>query len=1149
MTTKNYEIKQKQEEIKRKPLETGSVIKGNKHIYKLESYIGKGGTSLVYRARTNEGLVVILKEYYPILNKRISRENSKLCVPEELKDVYVSFMEHEKRSYELSRRFIAENRKSNDPHSWNYIEAFEENNTYYQVCQDVEGNSLDKILRDRIWKLESMNDYVQLGLLMISAVRNIHNMGYVHCDLKPENMYVVSSNPPIFRCIDFGSAVPVGSMKIISSTYRYAAPQINFDFSQKLKSVDILGGIQYSFDIYSILAILYQEITGKIAKERKNRNAALFDRKTTEFVNVESRQLLNISDEAIEKLNRVFKKGMEPTKGLSYGNLEEFEKDLLEIQSLLANKVYLHSISKRDVLPRINSDDEERTIFKKAIDTDITLTYFAVEKGEDYLKTCAQFFKYCEEVNRKAKLAPVMFRNSLKNTLLALPFGTEEKEVQEEDLFAKLARLDESYFILILGYQYNSKDADLLDRLSSHKYTKYFFFGEELQWQETSEKFGKVFHIKNSSSEQKLITNFNGIPLKYFISVPNYGINKAVLHEISDIDMGVVDDLCREENLYKFGDMYFVNPKLFALSQKKIELNDEMCLEIIRVFLRAAKKDNYWCINQYQKFTRNDLDICKELLLKTKCSQESADTLSEIYCCVDKERLGGVLKNLYEDYFKACQNETRIEIKNNSESKKEETEDKELRNYLYVLGNNVYEFASLFSRSGNGKKDLKNYRQILFELTKQPELLVQNYFDSKQFDKVVETTTMLIELFELYGEDFKKSIEECYEQRAKAYFKLEEYINAEKDYTKLIQRGVKTYKVCVGRANVYNEMKKYKEAENDYLYAIKKNNKDASVFVNLGTLQIRLRKFENAAESIERALDLDPDNAWAWWRRGELYERTGNYKEAEKSYLMATEKDETKNMFWVELAALQVNLNKCEEAEKNIRKALELEANDGYAWCVRGNIFFRRSDYINAEKYYLESINRDDHNSVFFSNLVRAQIKLKKWKQAETNILIAIKLDSKSATVLETGGDLYYSLDDLEKAKELYKAAIKLNPWTAESWNKLGKTYYKQYDYLKSEECLEKALKMPNVRINCLYDLAKLKCAMHKWTEAEGLYRRIINIDSTYHQAWNGLGDIYSDQGDLKTALHYYEQALKLDPNNEVYKEDVAITREELGLQ
>ena len=1230
METKGYDLRNNAhyEGFKREPLEIGSIIKGTKASYKLERFIGKGGTSLVYRARTSEGLVVIIKEFYPIFNQSIQRRGKELWVAEELRETYKSFMDHEKKVYELSKDFIAKERSSNDPHSWNYIEAFCENNTYYQVCEDVEGVSLDKILKDKRWKLEDMSDYIQLGLAMIPAIHSVHRMGYVHCDLKPENMYVVASNPPVFRCIDYGSAVSEGSTQIISSSYKYAAPQIPFSNKGELIGTYISGGVQYSFDIYSVLTILYQEITGKSVKECVKENEYFFDREKTDFVDKEKRKLLNISDEALLRLNLIFRRGLERTSSkLQYNTLDEFENDLLEIKSMLENKVYLHSVSTKGVLPRIDPDPETEAIFKNAIEADVTLTYFAVEEGEDYLKTCAQFFSYCAHTNRRAKLVPVMFRNSLKDTLLALPFGTKQKEVQEEDLFAKLARLDDSYYILILGYRYKKNEEDkahkddreILKRLSEHKYTKYFFFGEKVQERDVHEKFGKVFWVDSLSSEQKLITNFRGIPLKYFVTVPNYGICKAVLQEFPEIDMNVVEELCREENLYKFGDKYYANPKLLGLSQRKEELNDEVYLESIRIFLSASKKEVYRCMNQYQKFTRNDLDICKELLLKTKCSQESSDTLSEIYSSVDKERWGGALKELYESYFENCQNET--------------------RNYLHVLGDNIREFCFLLNKIGDKKSNLKKYNKILFEVTKDPELWIGTYFRKKQFDKVITTTTMLIELYELYGGIFKYSIDEYYEKRAEAYLELGDTTNAEKEYTKLIQRGVKKETVYVGRARVYEKLRKlncaeedyttniniypnswyawayrgqfydsikgeYQKSESDFYKAIeicnenidrlKHQKKDVQdiliewdknssiLYAKLAGTQIHLKHWKDAEISIAIALKLDSNNGSAWNEKGNLYNEYQDYTNAEISYLIASKK-KNDSVILSNLAEAQINLKKWEDAKKNIQKSLELDPSNARAWSCKAALYHEKKDYANAEFYYLGALEKNKYDCVILNDLVNLQIELEHWEDAEKNIQTILTLEPNNARAWNQKGNLrcgqeryaeaewaYKIALELEKNNEIFKENLcklyeilerksvniyqenkkKLND--AASWYLKGISYKKQKEYQKAEECFRKSVELVPKKIEYLFELANVKKMHHNKKEidlAVSFFEKIIDIDLTYHQAWNGLGDIYSDQGDLKTALFYYEQALKLDPNNEVYKEDVTITREELGLQ
>jgi Tfp pilus assembly protein PilF len=72
-----------------------------------------------------------------------------------------------------------------------------------------------------------------------------------------------------------------------------------------------------------------------------------------------------------------------------------------------------------------------------------------------------------------------------------------------------------------------------------------------------------------------------------------------------------------------------------------------------------------------------------------------------------------------------------------------------------------------------------------------------------------------------------------------------------------------------------------------------------------------------------------------------------------------------------------------------------------------------------------------------------------------------------------------------------------------------------------------------------------IEVAQHNlWREAIAKFERAAEIDPTYHAAWNNLAIAYEQHGDLDKASKAYEQALKLDPDNQYIKQNYDLFRE-----
>lgn len=218
--------------------------------YELETKIGHGGTSDVYKAYDREAGNAV----------RAIKEISKAD-----RDVYAMAKEEAMRIKELS-----ESDKSNDFFP-NIIRIFETEHFFYIVEDLIDGESMEAMLGEG-----PMPDkiFIEAAKQICSCMSFLHDKGIVHSDMKPENIMVVKKNNALMndgstiklKFIDFGTMVR-GSTDVIGYTPEYAAPE-QFDH----------GHIDNRTDIFNIGATFYHMIQGKkplkVNKDSEMRSSA-----------------------------------------------------------------------------------------------------------------------------------------------------------------------------------------------------------------------------------------------------------------------------------------------------------------------------------------------------------------------------------------------------------------------------------------------------------------------------------------------------------------------------------------------------------------------------------------------------------------------------------------------------------------------------------------------------------------------------------------------------------------------------------------------------------------------------------------------------------------------------------------------------------
>ncbi len=208
--------------------------------YRIEIVLGRGGTSEVYRARSEiSGRVVALK----VLNAEFSRNEDFLVLmtrEEEIRDV----------RHDAVVRY-SENNKTRDGH-------------IYLVMDYVDGPGLDEALAVQslsVGALMTIAERVLSGLIATHA-RNI-----VHRDMSPDNIILRDGEPAGAVIIDFGIARDTnpGAATIVGNgfagKYAYAAPE------------QLSGNADQRSDLYSVGATLLAAFRGSAPAQ----NSSLMD--------------------------------------------------------------------------------------------------------------------------------------------------------------------------------------------------------------------------------------------------------------------------------------------------------------------------------------------------------------------------------------------------------------------------------------------------------------------------------------------------------------------------------------------------------------------------------------------------------------------------------------------------------------------------------------------------------------------------------------------------------------------------------------------------------------------------------------------------------------------------------------------------------
>lgn len=268
--------------------------------YTIEKCIGRGSSSLCYIAKKEvNGSTYIIKELYPIKFQDILIRDGISLVPvqgfksnNELEKAKNRF----KNEIELSRtlRDYSKNNllNGNNPYFFSADDHFEiEGSTsLYATYSTFRGDTLKHYIESIDWDILKLQDLLDLFISLAYSIDEIHSAGYIHLDLKPDNIFVVDYGKPVIKLIDLGSSIHKDFYKqdnlnyyemlqLLTVSQLYTSPNIkelfvsvrNFESIRNFLEVDEIDiiessildkfrSIQQKDDIYSFFIILYEMI-------------------------------------------------------------------------------------------------------------------------------------------------------------------------------------------------------------------------------------------------------------------------------------------------------------------------------------------------------------------------------------------------------------------------------------------------------------------------------------------------------------------------------------------------------------------------------------------------------------------------------------------------------------------------------------------------------------------------------------------------------------------------------------------------------------------------------------------------------------------------------------------------------------------------
>ena len=291
-------------------------------------------------------------------------------------------------------------------------------------------------------------------------------------------------------------------------------------------------------------------------------------------------------------------------------------------------------------------------------------------------------------------------------------------------------------------------------------------------------------------------------------------------------------------------------------------------------------------------------------------------------------------------------------------------------------------------------------------------------------------------------------------------------------------------------------------------------------------------QLDEAANIYSQVLLVEPNNTFANHLFGVIHLQRGDPETAVKLIETAVKYDPNNAEMLNNLSGALIRVGRVGDAEKSIRLALKHKPDYPEANSTMGKLLIAADKFVDAEQYILRAIELKPSLLSAHNNLGNALQGLGRVKDAEQSFRRALELNADDPDALNNLGILLVKGGRLDDAEQSFRHAIELFPEGAAALNNLGHLLMIDDSSSEAEENYRRAIAIDPGNAEFHTNLGTALHYLERIEEAEACFRHALELHPGYVKALSALAHAQVSAGFLQEAIHTYNDAIKLEPQN-----------------
>ncbi len=273
--------------------------------------------------------------------------------------------------------------------------------------------------------------------------------------------------------------------------------------------------------------------------------------------------------------------------------------------------------------------------------------------------------------------------------------------------------------------------------------------------------------------------------------------------------------------------------------------------------------------------------------------------------------------------------------------------------------------------------------------------------------------------------------------------------------------------------------------------------KTAQVYFLDGSVQAALGNGAAAISDLEAASNLEPTNLAVLATLADLYVKAGRLPDADRVANRAVTFNASDPKAYDTLAGVLAAEQKWDQARAQFEKAYSLDPKDVSPLMQEAQTWVAQNTIPNALAVIDRAIQADPKNVqvlVFRAELFAKQNDIPKAAAAYDDAVAAADSDTDKAGVMVRKALMYAGARQQSQAQATFNAAIAQYPTMYSLHTAFGEYYLAQHDQRRAEQEFLAALKGDHNDVSALYDMANLKQAQGRTTDAISYLKQLSQV-------------------------------------------------------